>query len=446
MTVPSEHLLVVDDDEMNRDLLSRRLRRRGYTVTVAEDGTEALALVARQRFDLVVLDVNMPHIDGLQVLRTLRKIHSVADLPVIMATARDKTGDVVHALQLGANDYVAKPLDFAILAARIDTQLNLKRARQHDSLPRRVHDADRLVGPPTETLGPLVVETRSVSASLPDPVHGISIGRYQTVERIGSGGMGTVYLARDPVLDRPVAIKFLREGLETDALRQRFGREARAAARLTHPNIVTIYDVGEHDGRPFMAMEFVPGETLAQLITRRSLSIERRLRLVEDLCDGLRHAHDAGVVHRDIKPANLILTPEGVLKILDFGIARMVDAPQSGHTHAGPILGSLNYMSPEQVGGRLVDHRSDIFATGVVFYELLSWTQAFPGTVRDGVMQDIVGRTPEPLRRLCPGLHEGVIAIVDRALQKAADDRYPDMETMRRDVAAMRQRLVSSRD
>src|SRR5262245_45659599 len=220
-----------------------------------------------------------------------------------------------------------------------------------------------------------------------------------------------------------------------------FSREARAAARLTHPNIVTIYDVGEHAGRPFIAMEFVPGETLAQHISRRSLPILRRLRLVEELCDGRRHAHDAGVVHRDIRPANLMVTPDGMLKILDFGIARLGEPQPSGLTQANAILGSLNYMAPEQFDGQSADHRSDIFAAGVVFYELLSWKPAFPGTTRDGVMQNILRGTPEPLQRLCPGLDERIITIVDRALQKAARDRYPDMETMRCDVAAVRQRL-----
>ena len=438
------HLLVVDDDEMNRDMLSRRLRRRGYAVTVAENGAEAVALVAKRCFDLVVLDVNMPELDGFQVLRTLRKTYSVADLPVIMATARDRNHDVVHALQLGANDYVTKPLDLAILAARIGAQLNLKRARpKRDRPPRRTPDADVASAAPTEAVDPFVTTSVSPSSLISDLDARRSIGRYHSVEPIGSGGMGTVYLARDPLLERPVAIKLLREGLEDAALRDRFSREARAAARLAHPNIVTIYDVGEHAGRPFIAMEFVPGETLAQHIIRRSLPIESRLRLVEALCAGLQRAHDAGVVHRDIKPANLILTPEGVLKILDFGIARLVGVPPSGLADARAILGSLNYMSPEQFRGPLVDHRSDIFAAGVVFYELLSWQPAFPGTARDVVMQNILECAPEPLQRLCPDLDEHIIAIVDRALQKSAQDRYQEMETMRRDVAAVRRRLES---
>ena len=439
MSSPAGHLLLVDDDEMNRDMLSRRLRRHGYVVTVAADGRQALDLVAAQQFDLVVLDVNMPGIDGLQMLQTLRTSYSVADLPVIMATARDGTEDVVHALQLGANDYVTKPIDVAILIARVGAQLNFKRARQGPSADRRLTDEAERAALPHPAAHTVTVAEAPVG-SPPEIGDAWAIGRYQTVKCIGSGGMGAVYLARDPLLDRPVAIKLLPEPFHTPQQMERFSREARAAARLTHRNVVTIYDVGEHDGCPFIAMEFIPGETLADHISRQTLPLERRLALTEQLCDGLEHAHCAGIVHRDIKPANLMLTPDGVLKIVDFGIARLVDSRSSGLTQANTILGSVNYMSPEQFGGE-ADRLSDIFAVGAVLYELLSGRKAFPGTVRDGVIQRILVGAPEPLPRLCPGLDQGIVGIVDRSLQKIPADRYPDLETMRRDIAAARQRL-----
>ena len=203
------------------------------------------------------------------------------------------------------------------------------------------------------------------------------IGRYQVLERIGEGGMGSLYLARDPAIDRLVAIKLLRRGFDTEAVRERFAREARAAGRLRHPNIVTIFDVGEHDGDPFIAMEFLAGETLAELVRQGAgLTLSRRLKLLEELCDGLAYAHRAGLVHRDIKPANLMVDAEGVLKILDFGIVRVSD---SGVTQAGVLVGTINYMSPEQVLGTGVDHRSDIFAVGLVAYELLCGTAGVSG-------------------------------------------------------------------
>src|SRR5215207_4528986 len=196
--------------------------------------------------------------------------------------------------------------------------------------------------------------------------------------------MGELYLASDPLLDRLVAIKVLRTGFDSAELRERFAREARSAARLTHVNIVTIYDVGVHEGQPFLAMEYVRGETLLQKVRRqKELSLGTRLQYVEELCAGLAHAHEAGIIHRDIKPANLIVAPSGTLKILDFGLARLADS--SSMTQSGTVMGTLNYMSPEQITGQPLDRRSDMFAVGAVFYELLSYQQAFPGGIDSGV-------------------------------------------------------------
>jgi len=271
-------------------------------------------------------------------------------------------------------------------------------------------------------------------------VPGSFIGRYQILERIGEGGMGSLYLARDPAIDRLIAIKLLRQGLDTKPLRERFAREARAAGRLRHANIVTIFDVGEHDGDPFIAMEFLAGETLAALIRDGArLSLARRLKLLEELCDGLAYAHRSGIVHRDIKPANLMVDADGVLKILDFGIVRIGDA--GGTNASGGLVGTVNYMSPEQVVGRGVDRRSDIFAVGLVAYELISGRQAFRGTVKDGLLDRIVSVAIRPLEELMPELNPGVIAIVNLALRKDPADRYQELARMRNDLARVRVHL-----
>jgi serine/threonine-protein kinase len=265
------------------------------------------------------------------------------------------------------------------------------------------------------------------------------IGRYQILEKIGEGGMGSLYLARDPAIDRLVAIKVLRRGFDTEAVRERFAREARAAGRLRHPNIVTIFDVGEHDGDPFIAMEFLAGETLAELVRQGAgLTLSRRVKLLEELCDGLAYAHRAGLVHRDIKPANLMVDAEGVLKILDFGIVRVSD---SGVTQAGVLVGTINYMSPEQVLGTGVDHRSDIFAVGLVAYELLTGRQAFPGTMKDGLLKRIPNAEIEPLSSALPGVDPEIAAIVEHALKKDPADRYPELARMRNDLAKVRLRI-----
>ena len=200
-----------------------------------------------------------------------------------------------------------------------------------------------------------------------------AIGRYEVRQRIGEGGMGALFLALDPAIDRLVALKLLR--VDNEETRARFLREARSAGRLQHPHIVTVYDVGEHQGQPFIAMEYVKGETLGEVISRRApLSIVGKLTLMEDLCAGLDYAHTEGLVHRDIKPANLMVTngTDG-LKILDFGIAR--GSGDSGLTEVGTTIGTPNYMSPEQASGKTVDQRSDIFAVGAVIYEILAYRQ-----------------------------------------------------------------------
>jgi serine/threonine-protein kinase len=255
------------------------------------------------------------------------------------------------------------------------------------------------------------------------------IGKYEVIRLLGRGGMGTVYLARDPKLDRPVAIKVLRDPLFDEELLQRFLREARAAANLRHDNIITIYDVGEHDRQPFMAMEYVDGRTLSDVIrAREPLPLGQRLSYLEQVCAGLHHAHNEGIVHRDIKPANLMLDRRDIIRIVDFGIARTAG---SGMTMDGALIGTLSYMSPEQMLGRQVDFRSDIFAVGAVAYELLSYQQAFPGSLEDGLLQRLPVENPRSLMELCPGLPEGLERIVLRALAKRPDDRFADLEDFR---------------
>src|SRR5262245_17175365 len=265
-----------------------------------------------------------------------------------------------------------------------------------------------------------------------------SIGRYQVVRAIGQGGMGTLYLALDPKLERQIAIKLLRG--DDDEVRERFAREARSVARLRHPNIVMIYDVGDHEGQPFIAMEYIQGLTLSEVIRQRmSMPTIRKLELMSELCDGLGFAHKAGVIHRDIKPANVMVDHDGLLKILDFGIARVAES--TGMTQAGMLIGTLNYMSPEQVTGQPVDSRSDIFAVGALFYELLAYRQAFPGGLETGILHKILSGQPDSLAASLPNLDAELIQIVDRCIEKDPKTRYQDLAAMRKDLQAVRARL-----
>lgn len=259
-----------------------------------------------------------------------------------------------------------------------------------------------------------------------------AISRYQVLNRLDGGGAGTVYLARDPAIDRLVAIKLLGEARADAGRRERLVRDARSAGRLRHANIVTIFEVGDQDNQTFVTMEFVKGATLDDLIRRRvALPLAHKLQLMDELCAGLQYAHRAGVIHRDIKPKSLMVDEHGGLKILDFGIAQP---------------GAANYLSPEQIAGQVVDARADMFSAGAVFYELLSYRRAFAGDVENDVLQLIASGRPEPLETIQPDLDARLIALVNRCLEKVPTRRYPDMAAVREEIGIIRQRFVSRED
>jgi len=266
---------------------------------------------------------------------------------------------------------------------------------------------------------------------------GALVGRYEIQRKLGRGGMGAVYVAHDPVLGRMVAIKMFSSDVDVPDASERFWREARSAALLSHPNIVTIYDFGEVDGQPYIVMEYVPGEPLVQIIRRKAaLSLADKLRWMTELCAGAGYAHRMSIVHRDIKPANLIIDKAGRLKILDFGIARMLGTASNTGT-----IGTPGYMAPEQIRGETVDHRADLFSIGVVFYELMAFTEAFRGDSPATVMHRVLFDTPVPLRQLVVDCHPEIAAICERALQKDREDRFPDAAAMNAAIDRLRHQL-----
>ena len=263
-----------------------------------------------------------------------------------------------------------------------------------------------------------------------------SIGRYEIISRLGQGGMGMVYLAHDPVIERLVAIKCLRT--DDEEVRMRFLREARSAGRLKHRNIVTIFDVGEAEGTPYIVMEHVTGDSIASVIAKgEPVPLGQMLTWSESLCDGLEFAHRGGIVHRDIKPANLLIDADGVLKILDFGVAKLADLGGSD-TRADILIGSPNYMSPEQLAGAQVDQRSDIFSAGAVLYELLTLQKAFSGESLVATFTQITTSAPRPLDELVANIDSHLVAIVQRALAKDREQRFAT-------AAAMQAALVQFR-
>jgi len=251
-------------------------------------------------------------------------------------------------------------------------------------------------------------------------------GRYQVVRELGRGSMGVVYQGFDPVIGRTVAIKtMLTQGLspqEFEEFRARFQREAQAAGVLSHPNIVNVFDYGEDSGILYLIMEFLEGKSLEKLIEgKKILPIETIIPMCEQVCGALDHAHQRGIVHRDIKPANIMILDNGIVKVTDFGIAKMVSM---GMTQTGLVLGTPNYMSPEQVKGRQVDGRSDIFSLGIILYDLVTGEKPFAGQNVTTVIYKIVNENPIPPRELDATIHPGLSYVICKALAKSPDERY----------------------
>ncbi len=249
------------------------------------------------------------------------------------------------------------------------------------------------------------------------------VGNYRIIEKIGAGGMGNVYLAEDINLERKVALKFLSPHLcNSDDACERFKREARAAAALKHPNIVTVYEVGEYQGHPYFAMEYCEGKILKDVIEQGEISLDQAVDLAKDIAEGLREAHEHGVIHRDIKPSNIILDSKGQPKLVDFGLAQIQG--RSKLTETGSTMGTLEYMSPEQAEGKTLDDRSDLFSLGIILYEMIAARKPFTGEYPRAISYAILFEEPEPLRRFKSNVPDELQRIVTKLLQKDPNLRF----------------------
>lgn len=269
------------------------------------------------------------------------------------------------------------------------------------------------------------------------------LGRYELGEKLGEGAMGLVFRARDTVLDRIVALKTLPFEGASDEIQERFRREAEAIGRMDHPHVVKVFDLGETDGRLFMAMELLDGEDLRRLIeVSADIPITEKLRIFAEACDGFSYAHSRGVVHRDIKPANIMVTKVGITKILDFGLARM--ETHQTLTRKGVILGTPDYMSPEQATGKPADPRSDVFSCGAVFFEFVTGFKPFRGATLHAVLFNIVSEPTTPVLTLAPETPARVAALIHRMIAKNPTDR-PSMDEVSTQLRALRTNLLRSR-
>ena len=470
-------VLVVDDEAGNRDLLARRLQREGYAVVAAAGGHEALALMGKGGVDVVLLDVMMPDLDGFAVLERLKADAASHDVPVIMISALDDLSAIARCIEAGAVDYLPKPFEPAILRARLAASLAEKRfrdqekdlvralgvvtaaataveagayqpgqlgaiAQRGDAVGRLARVMDRMA---TE-VGERESRLRSRVEQLRDEI-GVAqqtrdfavapqddrlkagetfAGRYQIETVLGRGGMGTVYRARDTELNEIVAIKTLRpELVEEEDSRERFKDEIRLTRRITHRNVVRTHDFGESDGLWFLTMEYVEGLTARQLLDSRGrLAAQSVLAIGTQLAESLVVAHATGVIHRDIKPQNLLLDAEGVLKVMDFGVARLAEST-SRHTQDGLIVGTPAYMSPEQLTGDAVDARSDLYSAGVVLYELLTGQLPLEAPTVMALFSKVLADEPARPRTIVADVPPALEELVMQLLAKRAEDRVP---------------------
>jgi serine/threonine protein kinase/CheY-like chemotaxis protein len=389
--------------EANRDLLARRLERKGYRVVAVASGVEALAAIDAEHIDLVLLDVMMPEMDGLETLARLRAAYPAAALPVIMATARADALDVVDALDRGASDYVTKPIDVNVLLARVRVHLRGKRPRVTEPPP----------DPSSVCAGAVIAD------------------KYRLLEPLGAGGFGVVWRAHHLSLQVDVAVKLMHGHLlgSRDTLR-RFELEGISSCRVRHPNAVAMLDAGTTpSGVPYLVMELLSGRSLSQeLSARGSLSLARTAQIALPVCDVLLTAHALGILHRDIKPANILLHQSvagEVVKVLDFGIAKLVDASRTQRGSTEGLVGTPQYMAPERLLGMNVDERSDAFSLGTMIFEMVAGRGTFEQVDTNPIAQALhqLGHEPRDVRDAVPGLPADVAAMIMASLARDAHYR-----------------------
>ncbi|QDG52375.1 response regulator [Persicimonas caeni] len=455
------HLLVVDDKEMNRDLLARRLRRRGFEVSTAVDGFDALEKMEQQDFDLILLDIMMPRMNGLEVLEKVRQTTSVTELPIIMATAKSDSETVVEALQMGANDYVTKPLDFGVVMARVKTHLDIRNKSKQKSENQRgfaaLSDSGKFQAVSSRhyckrcrsSTQAEQSECPSCYSKRPEggwptirkdkfPHLGRTIAdRYFLSRYISSGSVGTVYQARDLEINRDYAAKVVDLsnpgiGVDPEEIRERTTREVEVLSKLSNPHIVKIYDVViVGDGIFALILDYVRGYSMSKILARAgSFSVINALNIARQVAQGLYEAHQMGIAHCDIKPENIMVEKMPIrghfAHILDFGVAEILEF----RTEGGRYYGTPLYSAPEQFQSPdLIDHRTDIYSLGAVLYHMITGKPPFNG---ENAYQVLTKHISEPIPRIfSPELDEMEREFLDRLIRrmmaKKPEDRFKDL-------------------
>jgi serine/threonine protein kinase/CheY-like chemotaxis protein len=390
--------LVIDDEEDIRELVAVLLREADCEVIAASDGLEGIRKLEQSSPDFVVLDVQMPGLDGWE---TLKGIRALSDVPVLMLTAESTTQDKVRGLVDGADDYLAKPLAPAEFVARIEALL------RRSSRP----------GTPAGTPG----QAADDAGFEPGQV----IGSYRIEDVLAHGGMSTVYRATHTALERTVALKILSGEFARERItRERFMNEWRIAAALRHPNILPVHDAGEVDGHLFLAMELIDGGDLGHKIIRDgALSPRDAVRILDQMAAALDAAHAAELVHRDFKPGNILLDGDRAL-LTDFGLSKLLGGNSTRLTAPGRMVGTAQYLSPEQIRGEQVTRRTDVYALGCVIFEALTASSPFDAESDFVLMYAHLERPVPRMSERCPALPVAADDVVATAMEKDQDARF----------------------
>lgn len=409
----SQKVLVIDDDKALCGVVVDFLQAKGLDVTSYNSVEAASDALSRAQFDLLILDWDLPGISGFDYCKQYRESGGLA--PVLMMTGHDSIDDKEMGLEIGADDYLSKPFSLRELHARVKSML--RRSSEYSKpAPEPVPDQDAELMP------------------------GFSLdGKYRLEQPIGRGGMAQVWLATDLKIAREVVIKLMHKHLagEEESMK-RFEHECRLMAQIKHPNVVTIYDAGCYrNWLPYLVMEYIKGESLRDLIDERGPApIKAAVAITTQICAGLQDAHDAGIVHRDLKPENIMIQDrsyrQDAVKIADFGIARLLGSKER-ITRDGMVIGTIEYISPEQLEDAEIDGRTDLYALGVMLFEILTGEMPFNAkTVEGMMMQHLLSKPELPSSKredIAPG--SDLDQIVEKCLQKKARNRFQSADELR---------------
>jgi CheY-like chemotaxis protein len=391
-------VLIADDDPIWRKLLCQNIQSWGYEVVAAEDGQQAWAILQEHKAPRVaILDWQMPELDGVEICRRVRHSLNLPFVYTIILTSRDTRDDMVAGLESGADDYLVKPVDMAILRSRLTAAVRIVKA----------------VPPPRQIPG------------------------YQLLGRLGAGAMATVYKAKQLSLDRLVAIKVLpKKYSHMPEFVQRFYAEGRAAAKLNHPNIVAALDVGRHGDVHYFVMEYVEGHTVYEHLAKEGPYSEAdALRIAIQVAQALDHAHRAGLIHRDVKPKNILITSNGVAKLADMGLARAVSDREMAEAEAGKAFGTPYYISPEQIRGSVdIDLRSDIYNFGATLYHMVTGRVPFKGPDVSAILLKHLDEPFVSPDHINPELSNGISEIIEVCLAKDPAKRYATTTDLAEDL------------